>query len=403
MVFAGDCMGPRARRSQVSPLAGTLLCGLAVCAVPTSSAQVFTVGMKTATADVTTEFHPTRVELPKEPLDQKGRQELVRDLESEQGFAHRELPLGAGLQLIANGTMTPRDEQYKRILYEKGQSAAAGDRVQITNLQFHGDRIIIDLNGGPYAKHRILSHISLNDIPLAQQGPIATGCRITLVFEGGVPEVTAAEVKALLDPVIDFRAKSSAEAYSDTLPPKVREAVAAHEILVGMNRRMVLASMGEPKTKERERADSNDPDSPIYEEWIYGDPPKPTQFVRFKNGRVMRLAIAAIGQPIEVHDKNEIDATPEPTLQARTIVNGDAQVSADGDHNGAPAPTLRRPGEVLDTPGNVPGMSKVKMPKDQTPAQQPSAQPQQSSGSSQSQPAATSGATKTQQLASSGK
>lgn len=398
MVFAGDCMGPRTRRPQVSPLAGTLLCGLALWSAPVLSAQVFTVGMKTATADVTTEFHPTRVELPKDPLDVKGRQELIRDLESEQGFAHRELPLGAGLQLIANGTMTPRDEQYKRMLYEKGQSAAAGDRVQITHLEFHGDRIVIDFNGGPYAKHRILSHISLNDMPLAQQGPIATGCRVTLVFEGGVPEVTAAEVKALLDPVVDFRAKSSAEAYADTLPPKVREAVAAHEILVGMNRRMVLASMGEPKTKEREHAQSSDSESPIYEEWIYGDPPQPTQFVRFKNGRVTRLEIAAIGKPIEVHDKNEIGGEPEPTLQARTIVNGDTQVSADGDRNGAAAPTLRRPGEVLDAPGNVPGMGKVKMPpKDQTPAQQPQQSP------AQPQPAATSGASKTQQLTSSGK
>ena len=129
-------MGPCARRPHDSPLAGSLLCGLVLSGAPKVCAQVFTVGMKTATADVTTEFHPTRVELPKEPLDEKGRQELIRNLESEQGFAHRELPLGAGLQLVANGTMTPRDDEYKKMLYEKGQSAAAGDRVQVTALQF---------------------------------------------------------------------------------------------------------------------------------------------------------------------------------------------------------------------------------------------------------------------------
>jgi hypothetical protein len=347
--------------------------------------------MKTATADVTTEFHPTRVELPKEPLDEKGRQELIRNLEAEQGFAHRELPLGAGMQLVANGTLNPRDDAYKKMLYEKGQSAAAGDRVQVTSLDFRADRIIVDLNGGPYAKHRFLSHISINDMPLAPQGPAATGCRITLIFEGGVPEVTAAEVKALLDPVVDFRAKSSSEAYADTLPPKVREAVSAHEILVGMSRRMVIAAMGEPKTKEREHASNADPDSPIYEEWIYGDPPHPTQFVRFKNGRVARLEIAAIGKPIEIHDKNEMGTESEPTLQARTIVNGDVQPAADGDQRANSAPTLRRPGEVLDTSQTAPGLGKVKMPTDQQPsaqqapsAQQPSAQPQQQ------QPAATS-------------
>jgi hypothetical protein len=376
-------MGPRARTPLLvfPPLAGGILCGLALWAAPRAQAQVFTVGMKTATADVNTDFRPTRVELPNAPLDERGRQELIRDLESEQGFAHRELPLGAGLTLVANGTMTPRDQDYKRMVYEKGESAAAGDRVQVTALEFRGDRIVIDFNGGPYAKHRFLSHISINDMQLAQQGPIATGCRVTLVFEGGVPEVTAAEVKALLDPVVDFRAKSSAEAYADTLPPKVREAVEAHEILVGMSRRMVLASMGEPKTKEREHAAPSgtgaDQDSPMYEEWIYGDPPRPTQFVRFRNGRVVRLEIAALGKPIEVHDKNEIGGEPEPTLQARTILNGDVQPTPDGDHGSAPAPTLRRPGEVLDTQQTVPGMGKVKMPANQPPPDHPPQPPTQ--------------------------
>lgn len=361
-------MGPCVRRPQAagSSLAVFAICGV-LWAMPQMQAQVFTVGMKTATADVNTEFHPTRVDLPTQPLDERGRQELIRDLESEQGFAHRELPLGTGMMLIANGTIFPRDEDYKRMLYEKGQSAATGERVQITNLQFRGDRIVLDLNGGPYAKHRFLSHVELNDIPLAQEGPVATGCRVTLVFEGGIPEVTAAEVKALLDPLVDFRAKSSAEAYTDTLPPKVREAVEAHEILVGMSRRMVLAAMGEPKTKEREHTSESNDNSPIYEEWIYGDPPQATQFVRFENGRVVRLEIAAIGKPIVVHDKNEIGGEPEPTLETRTIANGDPQPTADGDRGTMKAPTLRKPGEVLDTSQTVPGMGKVKMPADSPP------------------------------------
>lgn len=376
-------MGPSARKGEPSPqvlfsLAGIFLCGAALLVTTPSPAQVFTVGMKTATADVNTDFHPTRVELPTQPLDLRGQRELIRDLESEQGFAHRELPLGAGMTLIANGNMTPSDIAYKRMLYLKGQSAAAGDRVEVTNLEFRPDRIVIDLNGGPYAKHRFLSHVSINDMPLAQEGPTATGCRITLVFEGGIPEVTAAEVKALLDPLVDFRARSSAEAYANTLPPKVREAVEAHQILVGMNRRMVLAAMGEPKTKEREHTSSTDEESPIYEEWIYGDPPQPIQFVRFRNGHVVRLEIAAIGKPIVVHDKDEIGGPPEPTLQARTILNGDVQPSADGDQGQRQAPTLRKPGEVLDQegPAGAVGMGKVKMPPPDQQPQTPTAQPQ---------------------------
>ena len=344
-------------------LSMSLCVGFVLSGAARLQAQVFVVGMKTATADATTEFHPTHVSLPQQPLDERGRLDLIRNLEAEQGFAHRELPLGAGLTLLANGNMTPREDEYRRMLYEKGQSAAPGERVEVSNLQFKANSIVIDFNGGPYAKHRFLSHVSLNGMPLAQQGPMATGCRVTLVFEGGVPDVTAAEVKALLDPVVDFKAKSSAEAYADTLPPKVREAVEAHEVLVGMNRRMVLAAVGEPHTKHREHLKPGDDDSALFEEWIYGQPPQATQFVRFQHDHVVRLEIAAIGKPLEIREKPETGAEPSPTLQARTIANGDAPHGSEEGAPAGPAPTLRRPGEAVET-NAAPGMGKVVVPKD---------------------------------------
>lgn len=358
-------MGPSACRSAFAAAAAGVAIGffVPVCA----PSQVFVVGMKTATADVLTEFHPTHVELPTGPLDERGRLDLIRNLEAEQGFAHRELPLGAGLTLLANGQMTPREEEYRALLYKKGQSAAPGERVQVSALQFKPDRIVLDFNGGPYAKHRFLSHVELNGMQLAPQGPTATGCRITLIFEGGVPELTAAEVKALLDPLVDFKAKTSAEAYADTLPSKVKDAVEAHEILVGMDRRMVLASLGEPRTKHREH-EAGDDGTPLLEEWIYGEPPKATQFVRFHNGRVDRLEIAELGKPIEVRDKDEVGRSNQPVLQTRTIANGDAQPSLESGRPGT-APTLRRPGETAELPtGN--GVGKVKLPAD-TPAAHP--------------------------------
>src|SRR5271154_3790294 len=76
-------------------------------------AQVFTVGEKSATADIKTDFTPTHVELPDGRLTERGRRELMRDLEAEQGFAHRLLPLGATMTLQANGNLTPREDQYK--------------------------------------------------------------------------------------------------------------------------------------------------------------------------------------------------------------------------------------------------------------------------------------------------
>lgn len=323
-------------------------------------AQVFVVGEKTAEAGAVTDFHATHVELPEEPLDDRGRLGLIRDLESEQGFAHRQLPLGAGLTLVANGNMTPGSEAYKQMLYRKGVSADPGDRVQITALKFERDRLVIDFNGGPYAKHRFLSHVQINGMQLAQEGPIATGCRVTLVFEGGIPEVTAAEVKALLDPVVDFHAKSSAEAYADTLTPQVKDAVESHQVLVGMNQRMVLAAMGEPRERHREHSVAGDETSPYWEEWIYGEVPDAIQFVRFQNGHVVRLEIAEVGKPVVVRDKPEIAGPAEPTLEARTILNGDQPLNA-GEEQARIPPSLRKPGEKTDVPG---GSGKVKLPQD---------------------------------------
>lgn len=328
---------------------------LAAMTLPAAS-QVFVVGEKTAEADVTTDFHPTHVELPTQLLSEAGYQDLLRNLESEQGFAHRELPLGAGFVLVANGNLSPRGEEYKQMLYRKGQAAGPGDRVAITSLKVDRDRIIIDINGGPYAKHRFLSHISLNDMALAPQGPLATGARVTLVFEGGVPDITASEVKALLDPIIDFRARSASEAYANSMPPVVRDAIEGHRVLVGMDQRMVLASVGAPKSKDREHTDPSDPNSPVLEEWIYGETPTPIQFVRFRDGRVVRLEIAAIGKPIEVHDKNELGGIADtPVLQARTILNGDEQRLPGGDLGGRRPPTLAKPGEVLDAGASTMG------------------------------------------------
>ena len=114
-------MTPRDRRTAIKVLGGLVL----ALGAAGSQAQVFTVGEKSATADMKTDFTPTHVELPDGRLGERGRRELMRDLQSEQGFAHRILPLGTTLTLQANGNLTPRDEQYKEVVYKKGQSAGA--------------------------------------------------------------------------------------------------------------------------------------------------------------------------------------------------------------------------------------------------------------------------------------
>jgi hypothetical protein len=337
-----------------------LIAGLLALPLPLAHAQVFVVGEKSATADIATDFTPTKVELPEGKMTERGRRELIRNLEAEQGFAHRALPLGAGLTLQANGHMSPAPAEYRKMIYEKGQSAAPGDRVIVTSLEIKADRIVLDFNGGPYAKHRFLSHVQINDAPVTQT-PLATatGSRITLVFEGGVPEVSGPEVKALLEPLIDFGVKSSEQAYADTLPPVLKEAIAAHEVLVGMSHRMVLAALGAPENKMREQI-SGDPNGARYEEWIYGHVPQTIRFVRFVGDRVTVVEIAALGKPIEIHDKDEMGGFNEPA-QTREVALGDQNQRGTEDKPAA-APSLRLPGEAA--PEGGPG--KVQFPTDNT-------------------------------------
>jgi hypothetical protein len=321
-----------------------LLAGALVCAQNgMARAQVFVVGEKTALADVSTEFHPTRIELPSAPITERGRRELVRNLEAEQGFAHRVLPLGEDLVLIANGNMTPSGDAYKEMLYKKGQSAAPGDRIVLTTVTVKDDRIVFDLNGGPYLKHRFLRHIDLNDVPVVpDDGAVVTGCRVTLIFEGGLPEVSAPEVKALLDPIVDFGVKTSAEAYADSLPPFLKDAIAKHDVLVGMDRKMVLAAMGEPQSKVRELVPGST--TRRYEEWIYGQMPQTVRFVRFEGDRVTQLRIAALGKPIVIHTQNEMRGYLDPE-DTHEIAMGDGK-PGNGEDGTAKPPTILKPGEA---------------------------------------------------------
>ena len=339
MAFGFHRRSPHAAVIQACLLAGALVCAQNGMA----HAQVFVVGEKTAMAEVSTEFHPTRIELPSAPITERGRRELVRNLEAEQGFAHRALPLGEDLILVANGNLTPSGDAYTEMLYKKGQSAAPGDRIVLTAVTVKDDRIVFDLNGGPYLKHRFLRHIDLNDVPIVpDDGAQVTGCRVTLLFEGGLPGVSAPEVKALLDPIVDFGVKTSAEAYADSLPAFLKDAVEKHDVLVGMDRKMVLAAMGEPQSKVRELVPGST--TRRYEEWIYGQMPQTVRFVRFEGDRVTELRIAALGKPIVIHDKNELRGYLDPE-DTHEVAMGDAK-PGNGEDGSAKPPTILKPGEA---------------------------------------------------------
>jgi hypothetical protein len=307
------------------------------------------------------QVQPTHVELTNSILLTKTRLELERLLQSEQGFAMRPFPKGhKGLTLEANGKLIPAGEAYLNMVTESGLSAKPGDRLVITDVKFDKDRITFMLNGGPDAKHRFLRHIQIGagsqTSPVVQDdGQEPQGARLTLTFKEHVPEMTDKDVKALLAPLISFDVKTPIEAFTDTLPPKLKDAILNHHVMVGMTTDMVVFALGRPDQKIRE-TEGQMP----YEEWIYGKSPDPVQFVRINGNRVIRVELAAVGKPPQIWDQDEVqgmmrtDGTSlSPEAQPRTVALGDVVRNPDTQAS-APPPSLRKDGENLpqDDPHN---------------------------------------------------
>ena len=100
-----------------------------------------------------------------------------------------------------------------------------------------------------------------------------------------------------------------------------------------MNREMVIASKGRPPKKIREK------DGEIeYEEWIYGEPPQDVDFVRLVGDEVVRLESMKVNGEKIVHTEREVDLPP-------TV----AKSSSEPEVRPPNAPSLRRPGEEIDT------------------------------------------------------
>jgi hypothetical protein len=312
------------------------------------------------------QVEPTKVDLPQTQIDARGHQTILRTLVAEQGFAMRPLPRGKhGLTLAANGKLSPAGEGYLNQVTVYGLSVKPGDRVVLSNVRIDKEKIVFDINGGPERKHEFMRHVQIGMGGPDMTSPVVqgddaepTGSRVTLTFPKFVPDVTPAQVKALLAPLISFDMKTPVQAYTDTLPPKLKDAILTHNVMVGMSTDMVLFALGQPEAKSREM-DGQMP----FEEWIYGHPPQDVHFVRINGNRVIRVEIAKLGQPLEIFTKDEVEGLMttdgHPVLaqarETRTIQLGDAHPDLDKQAPNAP-PTLRAPGEKLpdDQRSNTP-------------------------------------------------
>lgn len=265
---------------------------------------------------------------------------IMRDLIAERVFTRTPFPMGEqGLQ-IKDGKVIPNEQQVERLITEHGFAAKAGDRVVITNVVIREKSIVFEINGGGKKHEKWYQHVELGSggttTPVGGAPPSleAKGSSVTLEFDKYVPELTGQQVRAMLAPVFDFKALNQAEAYTRTLPPKIQQAIKDHQVLVGMDRDMVIYAKGRPPKKIRDK-DDNGVD---YEEWIYGDPPQEVDFVRFQGPVVTRLEIMSVDGEKIVRTKKEVDL---PSAETEVAVKKTEEKPAN-------APSLLRPGEKAD-------------------------------------------------------
>src|SRR5690348_10473920 len=216
------------------------------------------------------------------PLTEQHRMELIRTFNADLVYIRTQFPMGKVGLTIKEGKISPDGEALNRLLALWGPSVKPGDRALITQFLLKNDRIHIEINGGPVKKTKWYQHIQVGAgggmMTPGGQGtdPINNprGSYVDLVFNHHIPDLTAEELKQMLRPVFDFDSKSPLEAYLESVPPKVKEAIKNHNVLVGMNREMVIYAKGRPEKKIREKDGDTE-----YEDWIYGEPPHDVDFI----------------------------------------------------------------------------------------------------------------------------
>lgn len=223
-------------------------------------------------------------------LQTSSRLEIIRYVDGE--FAKALKPLPAGRDGLKFNPTRPLDPKVlNKSLQSQGAAIQPGDTVRITRIEFRNKELVIDLNGGGKKHFHIMQHLQIG-VGGAPEEPVQNansqeGNGSTLFLEYGrtVPDMSPDDLKKQLAPLLDFASRSAAVNWVDTLPPEFKQAIQDRRAMVGMDHEMVLAAMGRPDHKVRER----DPQGDETEDWIYGDPPARTVFVTFEGDKVIRV------------------------------------------------------------------------------------------------------------------
>jgi hypothetical protein len=235
---------------------------------------------------------------PADKLTDDEKIALVRDLSAEYAVVKSTLPRSRKpLEFSSDSTWDQKE--WQKLSQTGGAAARIGDKVQITKIALDGDHLVLEINGGLKDGKKWYDHIQAGigaaNQPIAQTDSTAKyGTSIDVDFHKPMESLTAAEVKRILAPVLEFDKRTVTQIYTESLPPKVRQAITEKRAEVGMDRDQVQLALGHPERKYRESKDGVDT-----EDWIYGTPPGKITFVTFTGSKVTRVKDEYAGLGLE--------------------------------------------------------------------------------------------------------
>src|SRR3954452_4539188 len=219
------------------------------------------------------------------------RLEIERGLDAEYAIMRVPLPRAKKpLPFVSPGGIDQK--AWDKSMQENGPAARLGDEIQITRVAIESNKIVLEINGGTRSGHWY-DHVQVgmggtmstaNPYP-TQTGQTAHGSHVAILFPKGVPSLKSAEIRDMLSPVFDFSKHSAAEQYMDKLPEPIKKAIKEQRAAEGMDKDQVMLALGKPRNKSREVSREGDD----LEDWIYGDPPGKVTFIRFSEGKVVKV------------------------------------------------------------------------------------------------------------------
>jgi hypothetical protein len=216
--------------------------------------------------------------------------ELVRGLTAEWATVKAYVPRAKKpLDFDASGTWDK--DKWQDVGRELGPVGKVGEMIQVTHVSIEKDTVVLELNHGTKGTGHWYDHVQVGlggaTNPINQNGQqnvASNGTNIAVRFNKGIGDVTSADIKNMLKPVLDFDKHTVTENYMDTLPPEIKQAVKEKRAIEGMDRDQVLLALGRPIRKSRETKDGEE-----VEDWIYGEPPGRIMFVTFAANKVVHI------------------------------------------------------------------------------------------------------------------